>query len=364
MRIRKIMSQYEMPRSKGLQSNLNSVNIKDFDTIMAETLIVKDEEFVDKWGGSGITQLDAMKPRVLFVKDARFVDNWGESPGKYTGEIEKGGRRNGYGTMIYDNGARYVGGYSMCQMEGKGKMRYRSGESYNGDWKGGKRDGIGKHKKPSPQIKGGFDVYEGHYMDNVRHGQGVTTHANNTVYRGEYKFDRKDGKGSIEVEGKLNYRGLFQDGEKKVGIGLYRWQGNLYEGDIKGEEMDGFGRTCFKNGDVYRGWYKHNKKEGPGVYIFSNGGSYEGEWRNDNIDGKGTRIYQNGNKFVGSFVNGKKQGYGRAEYGADIYEGDWRDGKFIGKPMPERFSDGTAIVKTSSWGFRLKRQKNYGVLVG
>ena len=52
--------------------------------------------------------------------------------------------------------------------------------------------------------------------------------------------------------------------------------GSVYTGEMKGRKPNGKGKTVFKNGDVYEGEYVKGKREGFGCYTFPDGERYEG----------------------------------------------------------------------------------------
>ena len=59
---------------------------------------------------------------------------------------------------------------------------------------------------------------------------------------------------------------------KKNGKDIVRFtNGDIYEGNIKGDKYDGKGVYNYKNGDRYEGDYKNDKKEGKGIYYFKDG---------------------------------------------------------------------------------------------
>ena len=74
----------------------------------------------------------------------------------------------------------------------------------------------------------------------------------------------------------------------EIKIGTYTFKdGSVYTGEIKGRKPNGKGKTVFKNGDVYEGEYVKGKREGYGVYTFPDGERYDGQWFQDQQHGKG-----------------------------------------------------------------------------
>jgi hypothetical protein len=61
--------------------------------------------------------------------------------------------------------------------------------------------------------------------------------------------------------------------------GLYFWSnGSEYKGEFKFNKMEGKGKWKSKLGDKYEGDFNNNLKEGWGVYSWRNGKVYEGEF--------------------------------------------------------------------------------------
>ena len=61
----------------------------------------------------------------------------------------------------------------------------------------------------------------------------------------------------------------------EIKIGNYTFKdGSVYTGEMKGRKPNGKGKTVFKNGDVYEGEYVKGKREGFGIYTFPDGEKY------------------------------------------------------------------------------------------
>ena len=58
-----------------------------------------------------------------------------------------------------------------------------------------------------------------------------------------------------------------------------------YEGEFKDDKKHGKGIFTFLDGQKYVGEFKDDKKHGKGVLIFPNGDKYSGEWKNDEFIG-------------------------------------------------------------------------------
>lgn len=103
-------------------------------------------------------------------------------------------KKHGKGTILYDNGDRYIGEWRDDAIHGQGIYHYANGERYSGQWENGKFHGEGTYFFESgsrfsgqwlndeKQGKGTLyrangDKWEGYYIDSKRHGKGIFTKA-------------------------------------------------------------------------------------------------------------------------------------------------------------------------------------------
>ena len=184
--------------------------------------------------------------------------------------------------QVYDPSGRlgmYTGTVSKRtgKPHGDGCLEYPgSGHAYEGEWNQGFWSGFGKHHKSNG------DFYEGHFLDDVKHGLG-------TYY--------------------------YRDG-KRVFQGRY----------VMGQRVDG--KMTYKDGSVYDGQWSNGKRHGRGVYTFVDGSIYKGEFHLDRIHGAGQLVWPDGAKYIGEWSQGVRHGIGK-EYAGDgslRHEGNWRDG--------------------------------------
>ena len=72
---------------------------------------------------------------------------------------------------------------------------------------------------------------------------------------------------------------------------MYTWaNGNTYEGDYKDDRRNGRGVFTFANGDKYEGDFRDDKRHGVGAYNWANGSIYVGEYRDDERSGQGVHL--------------------------------------------------------------------------
>nr|CAH7714838.1 unnamed protein product [Callosobruchus chinensis] len=157
-----------------------------------------------------------------------------------------------------------------------------NGDTYVGEWQDDKRTGKGVKKTYQNQR-----LYEGDFVDSVRHGFGVLA-------------------------------------DKIPGIDVYEL---YYVGEWFKGMMEGFGRWVLKGKGLYLGEFHRGKRHGYGKMWFEDGSYYEGEWIKGKRHGQGMLIYQNGNRYEGNFLNDLKHGRGRFYFlnVGQLQEGVWAE---------------------------------------
>ncbi|CAJ1964887.1 unnamed protein product [Cylindrotheca closterium] len=185
-------------------------------------------------------------------------------------------------TKVPISGGKYTG--TVCpitsQPEGNGRMVYRGSKGvYNGEWKQGQWNGSGKH------IKANGDYYDGNFLDNLYHGEGVFS---------------------------------------------YKESGRFFEGKyVMGERTKGTMR--YADGSVYKGQFYHGRRHGRGSYTFKDGSRYKGDFYKDLMQGIGELRFRDGSSYVGEWKRGKHEGQG-SMYSPDgvlCWAGMWQDGRQV-----------------------------------
>ena len=133
--------------------------------------------------------------------------------------------------------------------------------------------------------------YIGQVVNNLQEGIGTFYYTSDSIYEGEWKNGKKEGKG-------------------KFYCNKEPFDGDRYEGNWKNDKQDGKGTYFFKDGDIYDGNWKDGKQEGKGIYDYNDGNRYEGDFKNGIIEGKGIYYYSNGERYEGDFRKGKREGKG------------------------------------------------------
>ena len=129
---------------------------------------------------------------------------------KYIGCLDVENRPQGYGIVIYNDGAKYEGNWSKGKQNGFGKYTYSEGGYYEGNWVNNKQDGFGKY------VDADGDIYEGYFKNNMKNGEG--------------KYSYKIGNQSVFEKGFFK-NGNFFSGEKKSNLG----NGTIINSEFKNE---------------------------------------------------------------------------------------------------------------------------------
>jgi hypothetical protein len=182
------------------------------------------------------------------------------------------------------------------------------------------------------------NIYEGEWKDNKRHGRGTGIMADGRRYDGEWEDDMRSGFGvfrwptTCNRNGGDSYAGFWKD-SKRHGPGVYTWvDGTKYDGQWRDGKREGVGTVIWPDGRRYDGEYKDGKMEGKGTFTWPDGSLYEGEYRAGRRHGFGTYTYQQGNGvYTGEWKGGNRDGLGTLERpNGDTYKGNWKDNQPCG----------------------------------
>ena len=160
------------------------------------------------------------------------IENSTEGGYIYSGEF-KNNKKEGLGTIIWEDGCKYQGEFKNNQMNGTGIIEFSGNNYYQGDVKNGKMEGFG--------------IF---FWDDKR------------KYIGNYKNDKRNGFGiymskSINDEN-INLSGIDND--------LEMYNSSIFVGFWKNGNMDGFGMKIHNNEIKYGIWENGFRKK----YIESN----------------------------------------------------------------------------------------------
>ncbi|XP_055384227.1 alsin homolog [Condylostylus longicornis] len=112
--------------------------------------------------------------------------------------------------------------------------------------------------------------------------------------------------------------------------------GKIYFGEIKNNEIDGFGKMIIPSSGIYEGNFKAGKFNGIGNYEMKDNAFYEGNFKDGLFHGHGTLKASN-YTYIGEFCNNMKNGYGIQD---DLITGD----KYMGMFAENRKTGGVCVT--------------------
>ena len=173
----------------------------------------------------------------------------------------------------------------------KSKRTFKHDLLFIGKKENPKYTGFGMIIYPTPEPF--TKCYIGEFKRGKRHGDGFRL-LNNTIFKGSYKRDLKNGHAKVWELGKFGSHIIFK--------------GEYYLGKMHGK--------CFVQDDEHKfdGYIVKGKYHGPCDIIYSNGDIYKGTMVNGNISGKGKIIYKNGDIYEGGFLNNMRMGEGNYKW--------------------------------------------------
>lgn len=158
------------------------------------------------------------------------------------GEWQKGHMKKG--TLFYEDGTRYEGGfylYGMSMYNGEYKLTTPNGQEVHVVYSSSIPDTLVPFVKVEDQLKGGKvefhnkDVYNGEYMNGRQNGEGKFTNKYGEIFTGQW-FD-----------GKFTGKGTWTN--PRLGE---------YEGDFVDGMRHGQGKITKTNGDYFIGTFENN----------------------------------------------------------------------------------------------------------
>ena len=219
---------------------------------------VRGGSYFGQWARARRTK-HAQEPTLMRSGRGRLTEACGDV---YEGEWEHDEMKQGaVASIMYTNGDKYVGEFSMQLKNGDGAQYYNEGRTYKGQWENGTWHGTGELREANG------DGFYGNFVNGVRMGKDPDARA---------VLIRPDG---------------------------------IYRGMINQNSIpDGAGEMAFKNGDAYAGNFDNGERTGSGKIVLSSGEVYEGEWWHDQRHGWGTVTYANGDRFTGQWEFNMRNG--------------------------------------------------------
>lgn len=155
--------------------------------------------------------------------------------------------------------------------------------------------------------KGELDIIKG----NLRHGYGEMIYKNGDIHATKWKNDVAQGAGIYISKNGVEIRGNWKNGQlndKTISTIKYP-DGDVYNGQIHNNTMNGYGLFTYSDGEIYNGQYLNGVRTGYGVSYFINGCVYEGYWENDTLNGHGI-LYTHEKIYTGFWNNGVQDNSG------------------------------------------------------
>ena len=204
---------------------------------------------------------------------------WTETDDIFKGK-HNGKNANGHGVCFTKHNNLIEGFFNENTLNsGMAKILFSNGEFYSGEvTKGGDKNGQGVYYYANG------DVYDGHFVDNKRIGNSRLIFQDGSEYIGQFIDDEADGHGIYTDKLGNRYMSVASTAPKYSNVQDNKG-GNFIRGRLYGK-----GEIHFKNGDHYIGNFKGSKRHGMGEMIyntpksetdFSNLGTYFGNWNKE-----------------------------------------------------------------------------------
>lgn len=132
---------------------------------------------------------------------------------RYMGKYDIEGKKEGWGTYLFENGDTYVGDFKSGKKQGRGTYTFRNGDVYIGEYEDDARTGHGTY------MYANGDHYVGEFQVGMRNGYGVYTYASGGKYVGQFENGRKHGRGYFVDSSGRRVEGLW-DSDSFAGEGL------------------------------------------------------------------------------------------------------------------------------------------------
>ena len=115
---------------------------------------------------------------------------------------------------------------------------------------------------------------------------------------------------------------------------------SVYEGEMRNGRLNGKGRLEVRSGEMFEGEWVDGLLEGKGVHVNIAGDRYEGAFSAGVPNGEGRYLSRTGEIFEGTFEGGLRQGKGKTRLaGGTVYESQWDKGKEIAPTRPDVLAD-------------------------
>ena len=254
-----------------------------------------------------------------------------------TYRLTKDGKVYRRGTRKYANLDVYEGEFLDNMRHGQGELRIFSGDLYVGEFERNLFHGTGTFTwTPFTNDEGEFVVgkkYEGSWKNGKFHGKGVLVLGTGDYYSGEFERGLFHGRGHFKGNNGDTMVGQFERGKPNGKMRLDYANGDVYEGELRSGRYHGKGKFVYRQGrGMYEGEWERGNPHGHGMRIYSNGSRYVGSFLDGEAHGEGVMFYANGDQYIGQLLRGSLCGTGVMKYArGDTYEGNFLHGVFYGE---------------------------------
>eukprot|EP01040_Poterioochromonas_malhamensis_P014817 gene14817-16474_t len=198
-----------------------------------------------------------------YCGQGRFIIK--ENGAVYEGSWKAGA--SGEGRVTFVNGDIYEGQWNSAAVHGVGTMAYANGDVYRGHWESGQRHGQGTMQYASQKSCTGEFKY-----DSLSTGKGTFIFSNGVIFEGELNNDNIVGKMRSQMPNgtilESNSADMDEISLRNPATSLVNFtgkarvtypNGSVYEGDIRIGRKDGKGRLTDRDGKVLSGKFENNE---------------------------------------------------------------------------------------------------------
>ena len=150
------------------------------------------------------------------------------------------------------------------------------------------------------------------------------------IYIGEFLEGHPNGYLSYYKNGKLSYRGEWQNGMRSGKGTNYKENGKIVSGIWKDNKIFEADTTITTANGIYKGLLRNNLYQGYGELNYFSGSQYRGNWDKGKWHGEGSFTSAT-DTVIGEWAEGKLNGYGLYKTPYVLLEGDFKDGNLNGE---------------------------------
>ena len=209
---------------------------------------------------------------------------------KYIGNITNE-QKEGFGIKKFSDKSIFRGIFHHNLPNGYGKYNFSNGNSFKGIFENGNANNYGIFNFPSIGL-----IFEGYWKNDIQNEIGIEKWSNNSYYKGEYDYGKKNGLGIYKWENGNYYFGEWKN-NYLFGYGIYKMKNKKYQGEFLMNYMNGYGEMIYEDKNIYIGFWFNNKKIGFGIeYLFDKKIIFLGFWKDNKKFGYGKLMSQSENQ--------------------------------------------------------------------